>query len=1034
MPRRFSLILAVFFAAFLGLNTGKLFAQAAPPAEAKPLDVQQNDKASALLNAQKYAEAYTAYEAIPKNYPTSIYVPEATFRMGYIDFLLGNYDKSVATLEKVPNLKNVTPEQKSAALALAPQVLTAKASKLGPDDPARKAAFQDAVSKFDIFLKEFPNAEEAESATYYKALALYQIGQYDDAVTALKGSVQKFAASPTVLDSQYLLALTLGTLATTKAQKATTADPSINANYDDAEKFLNDIITKQTDIALVNDARLQIGELSFAHAAFLKDAAQRKAMLTKALDYYRLVAPKEAVIQAQTLRIKRFEDEQIAIGKRADTVGYKRMQRVIEKEREKLATFQERPDQTVLAKFKSGQAFFQLGRYDEARVIFEFVKPFITDADQVKQLALNVALSYAVEDFDPKVSPAAAAKAANDKLSDLAVKAYTDFRSAYSHDPIGDNLALLVGARFIEEDPEKAIGYFKESLDDYPNGRFKIQALTQQAAALTRLQKYDEALNLFKKTQAESPSKEISAAAEFGIATVHRSTGKLDDAIKEFKQVRDQYAGAPEAEQAAFFLAQTIQEKGELKAAVPELQAFLKKFPESTLAPMALYTQAQIQLQLGQKKEALATFKDVSTKYPQSDVGSYSYFDRARAANGDQHFEECVAIMKAFIAAYPNSPQLYDAYDFMAQIDVAQSKPADAIAVYEEYVNQKSTDVNTPRALLRIAGLWQGMLEKLPSYIALNVDQRKDWEQDSANALAAAEKVVDQFPESPQVALALDSLLESQKRRVKAKLMTQADVEKYFQDLSKKFESKPSTRSKVIFTLARDTFDQDKAKAIQEMSTAYDPILRYAPRDLDLYGEALLQSNKLDDARKVYEKLATDYPTPKGVDPTKAPRDVQEAQAISLFGAGRVLQEQKKSAESKEKFDTLKQMYPWSPKLLEANYGIAASLFEQKNYPDALKLLVAVTRSSQAPSELRAKSMFLLAKINEAQQDYSAAINNYLKIEADFGRGAPALSAEGLWRGAQLLEKEGNGEIAMPTPPPAPLKGTPKAAPKPPQH
>ncbi|HEY2342849.1 MAG TPA: hypothetical protein VGH90_07465, partial [Chthoniobacteraceae bacterium] len=114
--------------------------------------------------------------------------------------------------------------------------------------------------------------------------------------------------------------------------------------------------------------------------------------------------------------------------------------------------------------------------------------------------------------------------------------------------------------------------------------------------------------------------------------------------------------------------------------------------------------------------------------------------------------------------------------------------------------------------------------------------------------------------------------------------------------------------------------------------------------------------------------------------------------------------------------DQLKQLYPWSPKMLEANFGIASSLAEEKKYDDALKLLIGVARATQAAPELRAKAMLLLAKINESQGDADAAINNYIKVEAYFSSALPELSAEGLWHGAQLLEKQATGQIPMPNP------------------
>jgi TolA-binding protein len=247
-------------------------------------------------------------------------------------------------------------------------------------------------------------------------------------------------------------------------------------------------------------------------------------------------------------------------------------------------------------------------------------------------------------------------------------------------------------------------------------------------------------------------------------------------------------------------------------------------------------------------------------------------------------------------------------------------------------------------------------------------------------------------------------------------------VEKYFEDYAKKFEGNPATRSKIIFTLAAYTFEEDKDKAVQQMASVYDPNLKYAPADLDLYSQALIEQGKLDEANKVFEKLATDYAIPANTEPTGAPRDVQEAQSIALFGSGKVLQKEGKLEEAKAKFDELEKLYAWSPKMQEANYGIALGLHGQKAYDDALKRLLGVVNSRTASAELRAAAMLLFARINEEKGNHDAAIDNYIKV-ARLYAGVPEAAAEGLWRGAQLLEKQGSGQLPMAKPStPAPKK------------
>jgi tetratricopeptide (TPR) repeat protein len=222
------------------------------------------------------------------------------------------------------------------------------------------------------------------------------------------------------------------------------------------------------------------------------------------------------------------------------------------------------------------------------------------------------------------------------------------------------------------------------------------------------------------------------------------------------------------------------------------------------------------------------------------------------------------------------------------------------------------------------------------------------------------------------------------------------------------------------------------------MSEAYQPELKFAPEDLDLYGQALIESKQIDKAIAVYQKLDGDYKITGNV--KAAPHEVQEAHAIVLAGLGKAYQEKGDPA-SKEKggalFTQLEQNFPWSPKMLEVNYGIAVSLHEKGQDDDAIKRLQEVIKAQKAPAELRAKSMLLLGDIHKTAGRIPLAIDNYIKISVFYG-GVPKIAAEGLWRGAELLEGQASGKYGMPTPTPKPANapkaaGTPKpgTAPKP---
>jgi tetratricopeptide (TPR) repeat protein len=220
----------------------------------------------------------------------------------------------------------------------------------------------------------------------------------------------------------------------------------------------------------------------------------------------------------------------------------------------------------------------------------------------------------------------------------------------------------------------------------------------------------------------------------------------------------------------------------------------------------------------------------------------------------------------------------------------------------------------------------------------------------------------------------------------------------------------------VLFTLGAYISEKDKLRAFTLMGGAYDPTVVYYPKDLDVYGLALVDNKKFDQAAEVFKKLASDYPNPTGVAATAIPMSVLEAQAISLFGLGRIAQETNKSAEAGKLFQQLKTLYGWSPKVLEADYGIAESLRAEGKLDEALQLLPGVIRAQNASAELRAKAFLLGGFIMKQKSDAATdpkqkeesrgqAIDFFTKI-AQFYAGVPLAAAEGLWQGGQLLEAQ----------------------------
>ena len=998
---------------------GAAFAQA--PAQAPTLDKQLMDQGEKLLGEGRYVEAAAAYEELVRKYPTSPDFPTASFKAGYAHYLGGEFDDAVTAFKNLLAGKNTPPDLAEMALSMTPQVLAAKAAKMAPEDPARKVALGDAVLQFDVYLQKYPNSDEAESANFGKGLALYQLAKYEDAGNVLKANILKFRESPTIQESQYMLALTYGTIANVAMQTTGAEDKTIEAYYDDAEKLLRDIIAKRLNLALVNDSQFQVGELLLARGGFIKDKAKQDATFAKAIEAFHTVQTKEFVVQAQKERIAQFKEQVNKSAASRDLAGIQRYKRVIDKEQEKLAQIQGRQDQTVTAKFKCGIIYFEEGRLDETRVLFAYIDQLglTDDPEQKKVILYFITMTYAAEG-----------------VVDKAVEKYNTFQAGYKGSPIAENLQLVMGGMFLRDDPKhhdplKAVQYFKEGIDIYPKGKFVGALILAQSQAMIQLKDYSQALTLLDDPKAKTLPKDQAVDADFFKASILEQTGHKPEAVAAFKSVRDTYPGTPQAEQSSYQVGQLLKDI-DPKAATAELTAFIAKFPKSQFLPQAMFALGSAQLALNEKDAALGTFKDLAARFPKSPPTPFAFFERGKILADEQKYDDCVAVMREFIANFSDQPELYQAYDFIAQVLTSQRKGTDAIATYEEFVEKHPKDPNTAEALLKLSSLWKGYAESQGPYLAIDEKKRAEWKKGVEKSIAAAERLITEFPESQAVSLALNNLLDAQRLLKIVKLKTEADIEQYFQELAAKFAGKPGTQSKVLFTLASFTFERDKAKALQHMESAYKPDLKFAPEDLDLFGQALIENHKLDEAVKIYEKLEADYPLQKDGDPKSSPRATQEAQAIGLAGLGKAFQEKgdpTSKAKAAQMFEDLEKFYPWSPKMLEVNYGTAVALHDRHEDEAAILRLQEVIKAQKASAELRAKSMLLLGKIFEADHRFEAAINSYIKISTYYS-GVPKIAAEGLWRGAQLQERQGTGEIPMPTPPPKPAPGA-KASPAP---
>ncbi len=488
----------------------------------------------------------------------------------------------------------------------------------------------------------------------------------------------------------------------------------------------------------------------------------------------------------------------------------------------------------------------------------------------------------------------------------------------------------------------------------------------------------------------------MARAAELARARILKDKGDLPGALAAFKKLAGQGARGSRVSGSAGSRCRPVTPPAPWRA----LQTFSSRFGNHPLAPAAQLTLARAQAAAGDKIGALATLRGLPERWPESPEAGQSFFVRASLLHGDRKPAEMVAVLREFLEKYPHDARALDACDAIAAVESAGGLAGmeAAVAGYRKFLEANRSSPQAPVALLKIAALWKGLAAAQGSYLVLGAAEREVWTTAVQRAVAAGEAVLEKFADrDAPVARALSLLVDCQRLRLGAKLMTDAQVAAYFSTLA---GAHSALAGRIRFAAARLTAERDPTRALAEMRAAYDPAARYSPADLDGFTQALLRAGDFAAAAPVFRKLAQDYPA--------ADDEAPEAGALALYGEGRLAEARGDFAAAAQAYEKLKAAHPRSNKIAEANVGIARQTLAAGRPDDALKLLGEAMRNAATPPDVRARALLLTAEAFKAKNQLAAAIDSFLKVAA-FYPAAQSEAPSGLWEGAQLLEKQAAG-------------------------
>ncbi len=1006
----------------LALAAG-LWVQSTPHAFAQDTGGVLLNEATQFLNSQEYEKAREKLEDLTTNYKSSLAVAEGYAKLGYVYLLLNDFEKARKNLEEAIEWPNASETVVQLARNLLPQAISAQASAVEDDDAKKKALYDEAIAAFNVFIENYPDAGAATEGAYYgKALAQYFKEEYQAGVDTLNQVISLYPEAETIGENKYLLAVALSS----RAVKLYREDYELNRQeYMDLQQkslgLLKEVMAMegaQRNEAVINDAHFQSGEILLNLAAVVQDQEEKESNWTRALEQYRQVKPREAMLQALQEQIDR------TIARIRDAIRARNQARreQIEAIRDrlmlKLIQVRNKPPQTIDAKLGMARVLYQQQRYDATRVLLRFLSNFELSEQQSKNLLYYLTLSYAQQG-----------------LIDQAIGSFENFQEKFAGDTMAENLPLVMGNLFLggeNSNPERAMEFYEVYFENYPQGELRPAAWASYAKALELLGQFDKAQEAYAKAEEAGPTKEVALTIAMGEANSVYNQQKFEEAITKFDAILEKYAGVPGSEEALYRKGSAILHNGSPGEAIPVLREFRDNNPDHVMKPFVLndlgWALAQAGLNADPREmeyvnEGISLLRNVPQEFPDSPVGPYSYLQLANVQANLGNVEGMREAYQNYLTQYPEDPQIYFAYNQLASLLLNEQRKQDAAVLWSEFVNDYPEHENVDVALMTVAELWQQSAANLGPYNGLDSGKQAEWTNNMRLAVDSAERLVRNYPESQWVTRALTLLRDVKERQARLRLVEREEVATYLEDLANGLAATPQAMAKAMFTFASFIYPTEPERAIEIMGEYFDPELKLAPQDLDIYGLELVEAGELEKAEQIFQKILEQNPAPEGVPTNQYPADVANARAIGMFGLGQVATARGDVDKAGEFFTQLRQDFPWHPKIGEARYGIALSLFRDEKYEEALKEVVEIIRdrSKAITSELRANALLLggkaLIKRNQpadpaeenGKSDLEIAREYIQKVPVAYKRQEFAV-AQAYWLLAKIYDMQGKTE------------------------
>ncbi len=283
---------------------------------------------------------------------------------------------------------------------------------------------------------------------------------------------------------------------------------------------------------------------------------------------------------------------------------------------------------------------------------------------------------------------------------------FSDFIKKYPHDPRAADARLRLADSYYGNKNYAAASKIYKDLFSSKNSLSNPNLNYQYAQALYKSGNSQEAINEFRNLQNRFPNSEFADKSLFVVGWIYFQQGNFNEAISNYKNVMEKYPGSSLNPIIYYSIGDSYFNMGKYDEAIANYDKVLTAYPSSNYVFDAVNGLQYAYVAEGKPQKAISVIDEFVQKNPGLSFSDQLFFKKGEINYSMQDFAKAKTSYSEFIANYPKSKLLPDAYFWLGKSAENLNQNQEAIFNFKKVFNSFPNTEAGAGAVLEIGNIY----------------------------------------------------------------------------------------------------------------------------------------------------------------------------------------------------------------------------------------------------------------------------------------------------------------------------------------